>query len=213
MARSSTQSWKVIQEIIKDRLEQPSTTSEIAAWVESPIALAFGIDISRSTVFRLLKDKTTAGIYGLSAVGKDERWVYSDKTIEKTKKEFSKAASVIDSRIIEAEANKEAAQTVALTKALSESSIEDLITRLDELQVQQRAYAKDDIEQRVLLGFRAARERYGNEENLTNVFGTTDHKVEYVTMAHDAFKEREDYEEVMLMTMAAIIAVVGEKSE
>lgn len=219
MARTATASWEAIQEIVRDYLDKPSTTGEIAKWAESEAALVLGVQISSPTVYRLLKDTTTAGIYGLSQVGREKRWVYSDKTIEKTKKEFTKAATVTSARIIEAEADKEAARVVSLTKALSESSIEDLIKNVDELTLQKRAFAKDDIEQQLLLGLRAAVDKFqgGYEQHVKawEVATLTDKAwITFANMIPDLLdKGRSDALPIIAARFVAATLVESEESE
>lgn len=162
MARSSTQSWAALEEIIRDYLDKPCTTGEIAKWVETPTAFALGVEISKATVYRLLKDTTTAGIYGLTKV--NNRWVYSEKAREKTKKEFVKAAGVNTNLDIQDEAAKEAARMAELTKALSGQGIERLSETLNELTQQKRAFAQDEYEEKILLRFRELCIEYGDDE-------------------------------------------------
>lgn len=164
MPPSTRTNWLALQEIIQKHLDFAPTTGELAKWVESGPALALNVDMSRATVYRLLKDKATAGIYGLVPVGKDERWTYSSKVVDRAKRELTKSA---EAHAIIAESSRtglEANAAAQLTRALSDTSVQQLTEEVDSLIKQKRAFAQDEVEQLILSRFREVRAAYGNEE-------------------------------------------------
>lgn len=213
MARNAHASFETLSEFLKNYASEPLTAKQIIDNMKL-MESATGLKLSAPTIYRLLSDDNTTerAMHGIGTHrGKPNRFMYTEKAKKAAARTITDNVHLALREEAEFKANKTAQFAHKILEAnLTPDALSVMVERkkqleeeIDALQFAKADFIQDELEERLLFGFRAAREAYGDEDKLTKNVGLVNQVslTDLYNEASKAFKNNEDDKGIVALAL------------